>query len=81
MYIFIDTVVPYEFETKERCYRHVTLRCHGIKRSLRRIEKDKEHLCVRCPLSGDYLEIYGKPAEIEWLDNELGLQDWYRPTR
>ena len=50
MYIFIDTVVPYEFETKERCYRHVTLRCHGIKRSLRRIEKDKEHLCVRCPL-------------------------------
>ena len=81
MYIFIDTVVPYEFETKERCYRHVTLRCHDIKRSLRRIEKDKEHLCVRCPLSGDYLEIYGKPAEIEWLDNELNLQDWYRPTR
>lgn len=78
MYIFIDTTVPYEFAHKEDCLRHVTLRCHGIKKSLTFVEKDKEHLCVRCPLSGDYLEIFGKSIEIEWLNDMLHKYKWYR---
>lgn len=78
MYIFIDTTVPYEFAHKEDCFRHVTLRCHGIKKSLTFVEKDKEHLCVRCPLSGDYLEIFGKSTEIEWLNDMLHKYKWYR---
>ena len=79
MYIFIDTTVPYEFKKKEDCFHHITLRCHGIKKSVTFGEKDKEHLCVRCPLSGDYLEIFGKSAEIEWLDVMLKKYNWYRP--
>ena len=79
--ILANTTVPYEFKTKEQCMYYVKERAMNIKKSLRFVEKDTGHLCVRCPVSGDYLEIYGKPAEIEWLDNELGLQDWYRPTR
>ena len=78
MYIFIDTTVPYEFAHKEDCFRHVTLRCHGIKKSLTFVEKDKEHVCVRCPLSGDYLEIFGKSTEIEWLNDMLHKYKWYR---
>lgn len=78
MYIFVDTTVPYEFVHKEDCFRHVTLRCHGIKKSLTFVEKDKEHLCVRCPLSGDYLEIFGKSTEIEWLNDMLHKYKWYR---
>ena len=78
MYIFIDTTVPYEFAHKEDCFRHVTLRCHGIKKSLTFVEKDKEHLCVRCPLSGDYLEIYGEQSDIDWLHRNLSKHQWYR---
>lgn len=78
MFIYIDTTVPYEFKTKEACYKHVVIRCHNIKKSLRFVEKDIGHLCVRCPISGDYLEIFGEQFEIDWLDKQLRINSWYR---
>lgn len=51
-----------------------------LKKSLRLVEKDSEHLTIRCPLSGDYLEIVGEKDDLEWLDNELRKQGWYRPN-
>lgn len=78
MTIINDTYIPYEYDNKLDCLKHVESRCHGLKKSLRFIEKDNEHLTVRCPLSGDYLEITGTPAELEWLNNELKKRNWYR---
>ena len=78
MTIINDTYIPYEYPNKLDCLKHVESRCHGLKKSLRFIEKDNEHLTVRCPLSGDYLEITGTPAELEWLNNELKKRNWYR---
>lgn len=80
MTIFTDTFIPYEFENRIDCLRHIEARCHYIKKSLRFIEKDNEHLTVRCPLSGDYLDITGTPADLKWLDNELRRKEWYRVT-
>lgn len=80
MLIYIDTAFPYEFETKELCLRYVIIRCHNIKHSLRFIQKDTEQLCVRCPVSGDYLEIFGENYEIEWLHKQLNIRGWYRTT-
>jgi hypothetical protein len=42
-------------------------------------EKDNEHLQVRCPLSGEYLEILGTIEELEWLHRELRKGNWYKP--
>ena len=78
MVIINDTYIPYEYDDKFECLKHVESRCHGIKKSLRFIEKDNEHLTVRCPLSGDYLEILGTPEELDWLHNELIKKRWYR---
>lgn len=78
MTIVNDTYIPYEYDDKFECLKHVESRCHGIKKSLRFIEKDNEHLTVRCPLSGDYLEILGTPEELDWLHNELIKKRWYR---
>ena len=80
MEIFIDTTVPYKFDSLEKCYKYVILRCHNIKKSLRFIEKDTEQLCVRCPVSGDYLEIFGTAEEINSLDKLLSKNNWYRIT-
>lgn len=78
MIIFTDTYIPYEFKTRQDCYAYIVERCHGIKRSLRLVEKDIEHLTVRCPISGDYLEVVGSVEELIWLDNELRRHNWYR---
>ena len=63
-----------------RTLKYVTSRAQGLKKSLRLVEKDSEHLTIRCPLSGDYLEIVGEKDDLEWLDNELRKQGWYRPN-
>ena len=53
-------------------------RCQNIKNSLRLVEKDNEHLKVRCPLSGDYLDVVGTAEELEWIDTQLSIKNWYR---
>lgn len=78
MTIFTDTYVPYEFDNKQECLKHVESRCHGLKKALRFIEMDNEHLTVRCPLSGDYLEIVGTEDDLNWLHSQLTIRGWYR---
>ena len=78
MTIFTGTYVPYEYENKFDVLKYIESRCHNIKKSLRFVEKDNEHLTVRCPLSGDYLDVVGSQEDIDWLNNELKKRNWYR---
>lgn len=78
MIIFTETYVPYEYDDKHDVLKYVVSRCHNIKRSLRFVEKNNGHLMVRCPLSGDYLDVMGSQEEIDWLDSELRKRNWYR---
>ena len=78
MTIVTDTFIPYEYENKRDVLNFIISRCQGLRRSLRLVEKDSEHLLVRCPLSGDYLGIVGTTQELNWVDAELRKQDWYR---
>lgn len=78
MTIFTDTFIPYEYKNKFEALKHLEDRCHNIKKSLRFVEMSNEHLKVRCPLSGDYLEITGTTDEINWLHAELTKRRWYR---
>lgn len=80
MTIHNNTFVPFEFKVKEDCYQYITERCHGIKKSLKLMEMDNEHLTLRCPLSGDYLDVTGTPAELAWLNQTLRVRRWYRLT-
>ena len=77
MTIFTDTFIPYEYD-KIGCLRYIENRCQNLKKSLRLIERDNEHLVVRCPLSGDYLEVVGSKDELLWLDAQLRRRQWYR---
>ena len=79
MTIFTGTFIPYEYN-KYDALRHVEERCHGIKKSLRFVEMDNEHLCVRCPLSADYLDILGSEEDVAWLHAELTKRKWYRSS-
>lgn len=80
MTVITDTFIPYEFADKRKCYNYVTDRALRIRKSLRLVEKDEEHLTIRCPVVGDYLDIVGTKQDIEWLDAELRKRQWYRET-
>ena len=80
MNIYTDAFICAEYETKQETLKYIEFRCQKLQKSLRRVEKNSEHLIVRCPLSGDYLEVIGTPAELDWLDNELRKRNWYRPN-
>ena len=78
MTIFTDTFMAYDFENMHTCYKYIESRCANIKNSLRLVEKDNEHLRVRCPLSGDYLDVVGTTEELDWINNQLRIKNWYR---
>nr|DAF41274.1 MAG TPA: hypothetical protein [Caudoviricetes sp.] len=78
MTIITDTYIPYEFPNRIECLKHIEQRCHGIKKSLRFIEMDNEHLDLRCPLSGDYITVVGEQEDLDWLHAELTKRRWYR---
>ena len=78
MTIITDTYIPYEFTNKYDCLKHIESRCHGLKKSLRFIEMDNEHLELICPLSGDYITVTGETNELNWLHAELTKRNWYR---
>ena len=78
MIIFTEDYISYEYNSRYDCLRYIESRCKNIKKSLRFVEMDNEHLRVRCPLSGDYLEITGTVEELNWLHAELTKRKWYR---
>lgn len=80
MLIFSDTFVPYEYPDKKDALAHIESRCHKLKKSLRLIKMDNEHLELRCPLSGDYLEVVGTEQDVNWLHAELTKRNWYRTS-
>lgn len=78
MIIENDTFIPYTFDDPHDVFKYIKERCNGLTKMLTRIEKDSEHLTVRCPLSGDYLEVLGTSSELDWLDNELRRKGLYK---
>lgn len=80
MTIQTNTFIPYEFSTKREAFQYITDRAHGIKHSLRIVEKNTGHLIVRCPMSGEYIEVYGTEEEINWVVEQLSCAGWSRAT-
>ena len=74
-YLFNDVI----FQTLNEFYDYITQRCIG-KNSLKLVTKERGHLKLRCPLVGDYLDVYGEDWEIEWLHRELSEEHWYKVT-
>lgn len=73
-----DTFLPYEFNSRWYVLNYVIEQCAGIKHSLRLVDMTNEHLEVRCPLTGDYLDITGTEQELYWLHSELSKRGWYK---
>lgn len=73
-----DTYLPYDFMTWRECCNFLIDRCYGIKRSMTLVAKDKEHLEMRCPLTGEYLTILASEKDLEQIHRTFILQNLYR---
>ena len=78
MTVFNDTFRPIELKDKQSTLNYIVERSMNIRRSIRFIEKEPDHLTLRLPGSGEYVEITGTESEIIWLDDQLRKRDYYR---
>lgn len=76
--IITNTFIPYTFEDINECVKYIKDMSFNILYSIRLIEKTPERLIIRCPVSGEYLDIHGSESAIDWLDDELISQNLYR---
>lgn len=77
MFADLGRMMPQQFDTKERCLRWCINKQLGIKHSLRLLNKEKDSLMIRTPITNENVTIYGEPDEIVWLHLELVKADAY----
>jgi hypothetical protein len=75
-----DTFSPYDFMNWKECCNFLIDKCYGMKRAMLLIKKDKEHLELRCPLTGEYLTVLASTEDLERIHREFILQNLYRPN-
>lgn len=73
-----DVFLPYEFATVEGAVKFIKQLSMNISHSICKIEKDTEHLTIRCPVSGEYLDITSSEKILNMLDKELLKQHLYK---
>lgn len=78
MTVFNDTFRPIELKDRGSTLNYIVERSMGIRRSIRFIEKEPDHLTLRLPGCGEYIEVTGTEAEVMWLDDQLLKRDYYR---
>lgn len=76
-----DTYSPYDFLNWRECCNFLIDKCYGMKRAMTLVNKDKEHLEVRCPLTGEYLTVLASPENLEYIYTTLVLQNLFRHDR
>lgn len=76
-----DTFLPYDFMNWRECCNYLIDKCYGMKRAMTLIKKDKEHLELRCPLTGEYLTVLASEENLENIHRVFILQNLYRPYK
>lgn len=76
-----DTFSPYDFSNWRECCNFLIDKCYGMKKAMSLIKRDKEHLELRCPLTGEYLTVLASSENLEKIHRTLILQNLYRPYR
>lgn len=73
-----DTFSPYDFMTWRECCNYLIDKCYGMKAAMILVTKDKEHLELRCPLTGEYLTVLASSENLERIHNTFILHNLYR---
>lgn len=70
--VYEKCFMPYEFDTVDEAFQHIFGRClwNGIlqEHSLVRVERETEHLELRCPVVRDYIHVYADSDILDKLE-------------
>lgn len=77
MFADLGRLMPQEFNDKERCLQWCRNKQLGLKHSIRLLNKEKESIMIKTPITNEIITIYGEPDEINWLHIELVKSDSY----
>lgn len=77
MFADLGRLMPQEFNDKNRCLQWCRNKQLGLKHSIRLLNKEKESLMIKTPITNEIITIYGEPEEINWLHIELVKSDSY----
>lgn len=72
-----DVFIPYEFTSVTDAINFIKQLCFGITHGITLMEKDTEHLSIRCPVSGEYLDITSSTIILNKLHRELQKEHLY----
>ena len=76
-----DDFSPYDFLHWRECCNFLIDKCYGMTKAMTLIQKDKEHLEMRCPLTGEYLTVLASTEDLERIHRTFILQNLYRPYK
>lgn len=76
-----DTYTPYDFNNWREACNYLYDKCYGITRAMTLIKKDKEHLELRCPLTGEYLNVLASEDDLAAIDEFFTRHNLYRRDR
>lgn len=71
-------VLPYDFLSVDSCCSFIEDKCYNTVASLTFIKRDKEQLYLRCPLSGEFMNVYASEPDLDAVDDYLILHNLYR---
>ena len=73
-----NVFMPYEFDSVNDAVLFIKQLSMGITHGIILLEKDTEHLTIRCPVSGEYLDITSTEITLKKLHKELQKQHLYK---
>lgn len=79
--VITEDYLHYDFMTWQECANFLIDKCYGLKRAMTLVEKTKEHLVMRCPLTGEDIEVLGSSHDLECIHTNFILQNLYRHNK
>lgn len=73
-----DDFAPYDFLNWREAANFLIEKCYGMKKAMTLTEKDREHLEMRCPLTGEYLTVLANEDDLEHINRVFILHNLYR---
>ena len=77
MFADLGIFTKQEFDSKEQCLQWIRDKQLNMNRSIKLLNKEKDNLTVRTPITNENVVIYGDVEEITWLHLQMSRYKMY----
>lgn len=73
-----ECLLPYDFMDTDNCCKFIEDKCYDTVACLSFLKREKGHLDLRCPLTGEFLTVYASEEDLNYIDEFLIQHNLYR---